>query len=262
MLLQHKIAVIYGAGGAIGGAVARVFAAEGATVFLAGRTVEPLAAVARDIAAAGGKAEVAPVDALDPEAVGRHADRIATTAGRIDISFNCIGLGDAQGEPLVEMGLKKFTDAIAIAARSHFLTGTAAVRHMAKQRSGVIMAIVAQVTRRPYANAGSFAVACAVIEAICRQLAVEGGPSGVRVVCLRSAGSPDAAGVREAMSIHARNAGITIDELEKQIAATSMLGRMPRLAEVANAAALMASDRASAITGAVANVTCGEVVDV
>lgn len=262
MLLQDKAAVIYGAGGAIGGAVARLFAREGATVFLAGRTAASLEAVAKDIARAGGRAEVAPVDALDPAAVRDHADRIATRAGRIDISFNCIGLGDAQGEPLVDMNLKKFTDAIAIAAKTHFLTGTAALRQMAKQRSGVIMAIVAQATRRPYANAGSFGVACGVIEAICRQLAVEGGPSGVRVVCLRSAGSPDAEGVREAMSIHARNAGITIDELEKQIAATSMLGRMPRVAEVANAAVLMASDRASAITGAVANVTCGEVVDV
>jgi NAD(P)-dependent dehydrogenase (short-subunit alcohol dehydrogenase family) len=262
MLLQDKVAVIYGAGGAVGGAVARQFAKEGATVFLAGRTPATLQAVAADIEAAGGKAEVAPVDALDPEAVRAHADRIAARAGGIDIAFNCIGLGDAQGEPLVEMNLKKFTDAIAIAAKSHFLTGTVALRHMGKRRAGVIMAIVAQVTRRPYANAGSFGVACAVIEAVCRQLAVEGGPNGVRVVCLRSAGSPDAAGVREAMSIHARNAGITIDELEKQIAATSMLGRMPRLAEVANAAALMASDRASAITGAVANVTCGEVVDV
>jgi NAD(P)-dependent dehydrogenase (short-subunit alcohol dehydrogenase family) len=262
MLLRDKTAVIYGAGGAVGGAVARVLAAEGANVFLAGRTAASLQAVATEIASAGGKAMVAPVDALDPAAVSAHADRVAGEAGRIDISFNCIGLGDAQGEPLVDMNLKKFTDAIAIAAKSHFLTGTAALRHMAKRRSGVIMAIVAQATRRPYANAGSFGVACAVIEAICRQLAVEGGPAGVRVVCLRSAGSPDAAGVREAMSIHARTAGITVDELERQIAATSMLGRMPRLAEVANAAALMASDRASAITGAVANVTCGEVVDV
>jgi NAD(P)-dependent dehydrogenase (short-subunit alcohol dehydrogenase family) len=262
MLLRDKTAVIYGAGGAVGGAVARVFAAEGATVFLAGRTAASLQEVATEIAAAGGKAVVAPVDALDPQDVETHADRVAGEAGRIDISFNCIGLGDAQGEPLVEMSLTKFTDAIAIAARTHFLTGTAALRQMARQRSGVVMAIVAQATRRPYANAGSFGVACAVIEAICRQIAVEGGPDGIRVVCMRSAGSPDAAGVREAMSLHARNAGITVDELEKQIAATSMLGRMPRLAEVANAAALMASDRASAITGAVANVTCGEVVDV
>lgn len=58
------------------------------------------------------------------------------------------------------------------------------------------------------------------------------------------------------------NAGTTIDEMEKQIAATAMLRRMPRVAEVANAAVLFASDRASAITGAVANVTCGQVVDV
>lgn len=262
MLLKDKVAIIYGAGGAVGGTVTRLFAAEGASVYLAGRTAASLEAVATDIAAAGGKAHVAPVDVLDPDAVRAHADRIAREAGRIDISFNCIGLGDAQGEPLIEMDLGKFTSAIAIAARTHFLTGTAGARHMTKQGAGVLMALVAQAVRRPYVNAGSFGVACGVIETICRQFAVELGPSGIRVVCLRSAGSPDAAGVREAMSIHARNANITIDELERQIAATSMLGRMPRLAEVANAAVLFASDRASAITGAIANVTCGEIVDV
>jgi NAD(P)-dependent dehydrogenase (short-subunit alcohol dehydrogenase family) len=259
MLLKDKVAVIYGAGGAVGSAVAGTFAAEGATIYLAGRTPAKLEAVRTAIVAGGGKAIVAPVDALDADAVQSHADRIAAEAGRIDIAFNLVGLGDAQGEPLTEMRLGKFTDAIGIAARTHFLTGAAVGRHMAKQGSGVLMAIVAPGGRYPYLNAGSFGVACATIEAICRQFAVELGPSGVRVVCIRSSGSPDAEGVREAMSIHARNAGISFDDMEKQVASGSMLKRMARLAEVADAAAIMASDRARAMTAVVANVTCGQV---
>jgi NADP-dependent 3-hydroxy acid dehydrogenase YdfG len=69
MMLKDRVAVIYGAGGAIGGAVAGAFAAAGAKLFLAGRQLEPVEAVAKDVVAAGGSAEAAAVDALDEQAV-------------------------------------------------------------------------------------------------------------------------------------------------------------------------------------------------
>ncbi len=104
MLLTDKNAVIYGAGGRIGSAVARAFAREGANVFLAGRTQSTLDAVAEQIAVAGGTAEVAHVDALDPQAIEQHLDAIVKQAGRIDISFNAIWIrGDLQGTPLIQM---------------------------------------------------------------------------------------------------------------------------------------------------------------
>ena len=130
MLLKDKVAVIYGAGGAVGGATARAFAREGATVFLAGRTEAKLAAVAADIAAAGGRAEVAPVDALDKGSVDRHAAGSWRKAGRIDISFNAIDLGDAQGAALVKIEEGHFALPIVTAMRTHFLTATAAARAM------------------------------------------------------------------------------------------------------------------------------------
>lgn len=147
------------------------------------------------------------------------------------------------------------------AMKTQFLTVTAAARRMAKKRSGVILAITAQAGRKPYPNTGGFGVACAAIEGLCRQFAAELGPHGIRVVCLRSSGSPDAPGVQAAMRLHARDAGISVEAMEQRIAENTLLKRMPRLADVANAAVLMASDHASAITGAVANVTCGEIVD-
>jgi 3-oxoacyl-[acyl-carrier protein] reductase len=99
VLLENKNAVIYGAGGSIGGAVARAFAREGARVFLAGRTPAKLEAVAGQIRSAGGAAETAEVDALDETAVDEHAAAVAADAGGIDISFNLIAHPYTHGIP-------------------------------------------------------------------------------------------------------------------------------------------------------------------
>jgi 3-oxoacyl-[acyl-carrier protein] reductase len=261
MLLKDKNAVIYGAGGAIGGAVSRAFAREGARVFLVGRTLATLDTVANDISNAGGKAETAQVDALDKQSIEAHLSNVQEKFGGVDISLNVISLGDAQGIPLVNMTADHFNLPVTTAVTTHFLTATAAARHMVRKRSGVILALTANAARKPYPVIGGFGVACAAIEGICRQLALELGPHDIRVVCLRSAGSPDAPGVSEAFNIHAKAAGQSREEWEAEFAKITLLHRLPKLAEVANAAVLAASDYASAMTGAVVNVTCGELVD-
>jgi 3-oxoacyl-[acyl-carrier protein] reductase len=100
VLLKGKNAIVYGAAGAMGGAVARAFAQEGAAVFLAGRTLATLDEVAGEIRAQGGTAHTAQVDAMDPAAVGDHAAGVARTAGSIDISFNAISINVVQDMPL------------------------------------------------------------------------------------------------------------------------------------------------------------------
>src|SRR5215469_14882235 len=196
MLLEHKNAVIYGAGGDVGSAVARAFAREGARVFLLGRRLAPLEAVAQEITQGGGMAEVAQVDALDGQAVEQHLDEVVQQAGSIDIALNVIGIGYVQGAPLLEMQLEQFTRGITEVMHTQFLTMTAAGRHMSRQGSGVILALTATPAGRFVpTNSGNFGVACAAIENLCRQLAGELGPRGVRVVCMRSAGSPDAPGL-------------------------------------------------------------------
>ncbi len=141
MLLEDKNAVIYGAGGAIGGAVAKDFAREGARVFLAGRTRDPLEAVAADISSAGGSAEVAVLDALDEEAVDEHARAMVSEAGSINVSFNLITRGDVQGIPLIEMKTDDLSHAVVNGLRSNFITARAAARHMVDQGSGVILVL-------------------------------------------------------------------------------------------------------------------------
>ena len=171
MLLEDRIAVVYGAGGSVGRAVTLAFAREGARVFLAGRSRAALEAAAEEVAAGGGSAETAEVDALDEAAVDAHADQVAGAAGRIDISFNAISHGDVHGAPLTEMPYEDFARPITVATRSLFLTARAAARHMAPHGSGVIMAITASTSRQALLEVGGTAVAFDAIESQCRQWA-------------------------------------------------------------------------------------------
>jgi 3-oxoacyl-[acyl-carrier protein] reductase len=261
MLLEHKNAVIYGGGGAIGGAVARAFAREGAHLFLAGRTLAKVEAVAEEITAAGGMAETAQVDVLDEEAVDKHIGNVAERARRIDILFNAIGMQDVQGKPLHEMSLEDFARPITIATTTQFLTARAVARRMIRQGSGVIMSITAGPARRALPNVGGFDTACAAIEGLWRTFAAELGSNGIRLVVIGSAGSPDTPDVQETLELHARATGKSLEEVLADSGSGTLLGRLPRVAEVADVATLMASDRAGAMTGVIANVTCGYIVD-
>jgi NAD(P)-dependent dehydrogenase (short-subunit alcohol dehydrogenase family) len=258
MLLRQKTAVIHGAGGAVGSAVARTFAREGATVHLSGRTLAPLQAVAHDIREAGGTAHMAQVDAFSADEVEAHADAI----GPVDISFNLIGLDHFQGKPLIEMDEPAFTQPLAARLSANYLTARAAARRMvAAGKGGVLMMITATPARAAITHSGSFGPACAAIEGLARSFAAELGPHGIRVVTLRSAGSPDSAGVGLAIEAQARAKGITPAEQLALVEADIMLRRMPSLAHVADTAAFYASDRAGAMTATVANLTCGAIVD-
>src|SRR5215207_3525485 len=258
MLLEDKNAVIYGAGGSIGGAVARAFAREGARVFLVGRTREKLEAVARDIAAAGGFAEVAEVDALDERAVDEHARKVASQVGSIDVSFNLITRGDVQGIPLVEMTTADFTRPITTGITTNFITARAAARHMIEQGSGVILSLDSG-SANGSPMMGGTGPADAATDTFVRNLAAEVGPHGVRVLGIWMAGVPDTLSPEKLASV---NSNLHLDDaafqgLLDRLDEMRMLGRSPRLAQVADAAAFLASDRAGAITGTFVNVTSG-----
>lgn len=267
MLLENKNAVIYGAGGAIGAAVARPFAREGATVFLTGRSRNSLDAVAETISADGAPAEVAVVDALDEEAVEQHAADVAQRAGSLDVSFNAVGSDDGdQGIPLVEMSADEYARPIADYTRTQFVTAKAAARRMMRQGSGVILPLSNPMGRAPAALTGCFGQACAAVENLSRQLAAELGPHGVRVVCLRPTGIPESATklgshTRDVWSRAAARLNMTLEQLVEMVSAGSVLDRALTVDEVADVAAFAASDRASGMTGTVANVSVGSVID-
>jgi len=264
MLLRDRNAVIYGAGGAVGGAVAPAFAREGARVFLAGRTIARLDAVAKEITAEGGEADSAQVDARDQRAVEEHAAAVAEQAGSIDVSFNAIGIDHVQAIPLLELSPEDFALPIATYPRTQFVTSTAAARHMTGKRTGVILTLSTTASRVPGAMTGGFGAACTAVEAFSRQLAAELGPYGIRVVCLRPDAMPETARLgshtREVWGHYADRMGMTLERFLDQ-PASAPLRRNPTLDEVANVAVFMASDRAGAMTGTVANISCGAVTD-
>ncbi|HEX4448566.1 MAG TPA: SDR family oxidoreductase [Polyangiaceae bacterium] len=264
MLLKNKNAVIYGAGGAVGGAVARAFAREGARVFLAGRHRAPVAQVVEDIVAAGGVAEAAHVDAMDERAVEEHAAAVAKKAGSLDVSFNAITAvpqPGTQGIPIIELSVESFTAAIEGYARSHFLTARAAARRMVAQRSGVILMHTPEPGRLGAPLVGGMGPAWAAMEALNRNLSAELAPHGVRAVCIRSTGLPETATIDVVYGLHARALGLAREQFQALLEGMSHRKRQTTLAEVADAAVFLASDRASAMTGTVANLTGGMIVD-
>jgi 3-oxoacyl-[acyl-carrier protein] reductase len=250
MLLDGKVAVVYGAG-SIGAAVAKAFGAEGARVFTGDRTGAKAAALATEIGAAGGVARGFEVDALDEGSVGRFVGAVAGEAGRLDISFNAISVGDVQGTPLVEMGWGDFVAPIENAVRSNFLTVKAAVPEMMRGDGGVVLFFGGSGDPVPDYSIGGFQVALHAVEAMRRQYSSELGSAGVRFVTLRTGGVPDT--IPDVM-----DGG---EELAKSLNEATMTGRAATLDDVGAVAAFVASDKARTMTAATVNVSAGALID-
>ena len=257
-LLDGKTAIIYGGGGGIGAGVARTFAREGASVFLVGRTRSKLDAVAREIKSAGGSADVAELDALDELAVDDHVKNVVSKTGSVEISFNLITRGDAQGTPLVDMETDDLLRAVVNGLRSNFITARAAARRMIEQRSGVILHLNSASGDGAMPGMGSTGPADAATESFMRYLAAELGPHGVRVCGIWTAGVADTL-TQEKLGAVNENVP-DVQRVKEMLAGMTALRRNVTLANVAEAAAFLASDRAAGITGTMTNVTAGLVL--
>jgi NAD(P)-dependent dehydrogenase (short-subunit alcohol dehydrogenase family) len=263
MLLKDKVAVIYGAGGSIGGAVARAFAREGATLFLTGRKLAPVDAVAKDVVSAGGSAEAAEVDALDEQAVDKHLQSVIDKARHVDISFNAVGIPDTGivGVPLVELDVEQFSLPITAYARSYFLTARLAARRMVPNKSGVIMRVTALHSRMGIPLVGGYGPAQATMEALTRDLSAGLAPQGIRVVGLRPQAMPESSTIKEAFEPRAKASSMTWEQWQQMLASRTHPRRLMTLEEMANVAAFMASDKASGMTGTTVNLTMGSLDD-
>jgi NAD(P)-dependent dehydrogenase (short-subunit alcohol dehydrogenase family) len=263
MMLNNKVAVIYGAGGAIGGAVARAFAGAGAKVFVTGRNQAPVEAVANDIVSQGHSAEAAEVDALNEESIGKHLQFVVERTGRVDISFNAVRVPckGILGVPLLELDVERFCLPITDYAKSYFLTARLAAKHMIREKSGVIMTVTSLPARTGTTLNGGYGSAQAAKDALTRDLSAELAPKGIRVVGLRPHGMPETTTMKEAFELKAAALGMTWEQFEVFLANWSHPRRALKLAEVAAMAVLMASDQASGVTGTTVNLTLGGVSD-
>jgi NAD(P)-dependent dehydrogenase (short-subunit alcohol dehydrogenase family) len=258
-MLTNKIAVIYGASGGIGAAVARAFADQGAGVFMTGRDLAAVEAVANGI----DSAVPAQVDALDEHAIDAHLQSVIDTAGRVDISFNAVGVPNAHilGVPLTDLDAEQFSQPITSYTRSYFLTARLAARRMIPNKSGVIMTVTALHSRTGLPLVGGYGPAMAAKEALTRDLSAELAPHGIRVVGLRPQGMPETRTIRDAFEPRAKATGMTWEQWKEFLASRTHPRRLMALEEMANVAVFMASDKASAMTGTTVNLTMGSLDD-
>lgn len=261
-MLDNKIAVIYGAGG-IGSGVATAFARAGARVFLAGRRLEIVEAVTGRIAADGGAADSAQVDALDESAIEAHLQSVIATAGRVDISFNAVGIPNAGilGVPLTELDAERFALPITSYTNSYFLTARAAARRMLTQGSGVIMTATALHSRMGIPLVGGYGPAMAAKEALTRDLSAELAPHGIRVVGIRPYAMPETPAIEDAYTPRAQASGLTWEQWQEMLAARTHPRRLMTVAEMSDVAVFLASDAARGLTGTTVNLTMGSVDD-
>lgn len=250
--LKGKRALVFGAGGSIGGALAREFAAQGAEVFLSGRTKSKVQAVARDIDAAGKRAHTAEVDALDEQAVKAYVDSVVREAGTIDVVFNAIGPLATEyggGKNAIDLTAAEFMVPLTMVVKSQFITATTAARHMKRQGSGVLLFITGSPARPHTEGAIAIGAAFAAIENMTRHLAIELSPTGIRPVCLRSSAMPDTGTIKDVLQAIAAAMNSTPDEAAKMLSNSTMLHVSPRTSDTAKVAAFLASDQAKTITG-------------
>lgn len=263
-VLRGKHAVVLGAGGSVGAAVATQFAAEGAEVFLAGRTTSNVAEVAKRIIAAGGEAHSATLDALDDTATNDYVDDVVRRAGRIDVMFNAMGPRVPEyrnGTPAVDLTVDEFMIPVTTILKSQFIAARAAARHMVRQGSGVIIFLTGSPARAHVPGTTAIGAAFGAIENFTGNLAIELGAAGVRVVCLRSTAMPDTRTIQDSMSATAVTANVTIEQAATRLADMTLLKRSPRTADTAKVAVFLASDQARMMTGTVLNSSAGAVVD-
>jgi NAD(P)-dependent dehydrogenase (short-subunit alcohol dehydrogenase family) len=253
VILHNKNAIIYGAGGSLGGAVAKALAAAGAKVFLTGRNISPVQKVANEIRNAGGQAEATQVDAMDEKAIISFLDKILQQAGHIDISYNAISVDVVQNIPMVEISADDFMSPVTHMLRSQYMTAISAGKIMMKQGSGVILSLSATPGGIAYPYTGGFAPYCGALEIFSRNLASELGVYGVRVVNMRSGGSPDSNVFKNAIENHWDIMEPVLRKMEQD----TMLKKLPMMADIANLAVFLSSDLAGKITGVTVDVTCG-----
>ena len=262
-LLTHKHAVIFGAGGAVGAAVAKEFAAQGATVFLSGRTLGVVEQVAANIQKEGGIAYAAGVDALDEQAVNAYLDRVAQEGGSIDILLNAMGPQPkdyGNGTSTMELPLEQFLLPLSTLVPSQFITARAAARHMVQQHSGVILFVTA-VPARGTPNATAIGTAFGAMESLLRCLAADLGQASVRVVGIRSGAMVETRTIQQSFENVAHTLGVSQAQVVSRFEQGSLLKRSSTVADTARLATFLASDGARTLTGAIVNASSGSVID-
>jgi len=256
MLLENQVALITGSGRGIGRAIARLFAKEGAAVFLTARTEKELAATATEIAKEGRLAEFATADL----AQGADCERVVQEAqekfGKIDILVNNAGhYGPVV--PVEEYPLAEFDKVIAVHLRAAFLLSKLLLPEMYVRQSGVILNISSLSAKAAFSWGSAYAAAKAGMLGLTRVTAAEAARKGVRVNALCPGPVTETQMSKELGSVLAKKTGVSAEEQLSGFLNSLLQGRAQTAEEIARAALFLCSDQSSAITGQAINVDGG-----
>ncbi|MBJ9721157.1 SDR family NAD(P)-dependent oxidoreductase [Acinetobacter calcoaceticus] len=265
MLLNGKVALVFGGSGAIGTAIAQVLIREGAHVYLCARNLDKLQHIAAQLQKSGGVVHTVSVDVLDSQATSEAVGQIAQNTSGLDLVINATSFMHDQGKELLELNLNEFVGGIQPFLTAQFNISKAVVPYMGGERGGTIISIVAPSARMAIPGHLGHIVGCAGIEAFIKALASELGSKNIRVLGVRSHAIVDAvqAGsyTRELFESKAQAMGLSIGQWLEGAAQSTMLKRLPTLSQVAETVAFLASEHANSMTATIVNMTAGAIVD-
>jgi len=256
MLLENKVAVITGGGRGIGAAMGKVFASEGARVFLTARTESELAATAKEIVASGGKAAYVVADMEREADCVRVVERACEEFGRVDILVHNAGhYGPVV--PVEEYPLEEFDRVIAVHLRAAFVLSKLVLPEMYARKSGVILNISSLSAKSAFGWGSAYAAAKAGLLGLTRVMAAEASRQGVRVNAICPGPVTETVMSKELGNTLAAKLGVSPEEQLKGFLSTLLQGRGQTAMEIAQAALFLCSEMSSAMVGQAMNVDGG-----
>jgi 3-hydroxybutyrate dehydrogenase len=256
MSLEGQTALITGSGRGIGRAIAKLFAADGAAVFLTARTHDELAATAREISNDGGEAHFTTADLAQEEHCRRVVSEARARFGPISILVNNAGhYGPVV--PVEEYPLAEFDQVIAVHLRAAFLLTHLVLPEMYERQRGVILNISSLSAKSAFACGSAYAAAKAGMLGLTRVTAAEAARKGVRVNAICPGPVTETVMSKELGATLAKRTGVSSEEQLAGFLQTILQGRGQTADEIARAALFLCSNASSAMTGQAINVDGG-----
>src|SRR5712664_1690002 len=255
MLLKDRVALITGSGRGIGRAIARLFASEGASVFLTARTGAELASTTAEINKSG---EAAFVTAGLTRAMECAQVVVAARKKfhRVDILINNAGhYGPVV--PVEEYPLAEFDNVIAVHLRAAFLLSQLVLPEMYARKSGVILNISSLSAKSAFGWGSAYAAAKAGLLGLTRVMAAEAARNSVRVNAICPGPVTETVMSKELGNTLAKRLNVSPEEQLKGFLNSILQGRGQTAMEIAQAALFLCSDLSSAIVGQSINVDGG-----
>jgi NAD(P)-dependent dehydrogenase (short-subunit alcohol dehydrogenase family) len=247
--LRGKTAIVTGGSRGIGRAVARELAAEGVDVAVVARSREPLEQAARELASETGQ-RIVPImaDTAQDASVKAMVDQAASEFGHLDILVNCAAAPGGQAPPprLADITDDVFFSDVNVKVMGYLRCAREVAPHMVRQGWGRIISISGLAARQTGSTVGSMRNVAVV--ALTKNLADELGPRGVGVSVVHP-GLTRTEATPKVVRARAKRQGISVEEVERQMARGNLLGRLIEAREIAYVVTFLASPKAAAING-------------